>query len=56
MRLASCANWRATTRGFFMIKTKDLDEALAMSGRIPAARKSKGEIRPVLEIPGPPAE
>ncbi len=56
MRLATCANCRPTTRGFFMIKTKDPDEAIAMSGRIPAARKGTVEIRPVLEMPGPPAE
>jgi hypothetical protein len=36
--------------GFFLIESKDLDEAIAIAGRIPGARKGTVEIRPVLEL------
>src|SRR5262244_3810195 len=37
--------------GYFLIETNDLDEAIAIAGRIPGARVGTVEIRPVLEIP-----
>jgi hypothetical protein len=37
-----------------MVDVKDLDEALAIAGRIPGARKGTVEVRPVLDIPGLP--
>jgi hypothetical protein len=37
-----------------MIEAKDLDEAIAVAGKIPAARKGTIEIRPVVEITGLP--
>lgn len=40
--------------GFFMIKAKDLDEAIAIAARIPGARKGTVEVRPVLELAGLP--
>jgi hypothetical protein len=40
--------------GFFMIEAKDLDEAIAIAGRIPGARKGTVEVRPVLELAGLP--
>lgn len=40
--------------GYFLIDAKDLDAAIAIAGRIPAARKGTVEIRPVIEIPGLP--
>ena len=40
--------------GFFMIDAKDLDEAIAIAARIPAARKGTVEVRPVIELPGLP--
>ena len=39
-----------------MVEAKDLDEAIAIAGRIPGARKGTIEIRPVIEIPGLPAD
>lgn len=48
------AETREQLGGFFMIEAKDLDEAIAIAGRIPAARKGTVEIRPVIEIPGLP--
>ncbi len=48
------AETREQLGGFFMVDAKDLDEALEIAGRIPAARKGTVEIRPVVEIPGLP--
>lgn len=36
--------------GYFLIDVKDLDEAIAIAGRIPGARKGTVEIRPVFEL------
>src|SRR5580704_2439889 len=42
--------------GYFLLDVRDLDEAIAIAGRVPAARKGTVEIRPVLELSGlPPA-
>jgi hypothetical protein len=38
--------------GYFLIEAKDLDEALAIAARIPAARKGTVEVRPVIELSG----
>jgi hypothetical protein len=48
------AETREQLGGFFMVDAKDLDEALEIAARIPAARKGTVEIRPVVEIPGLP--
>ena len=40
--------------GYFMVQAKDLDEALAIAARIPAAVKGTVEVRPVVEIPNLP--
>jgi hypothetical protein len=48
------AETREQLGGYFIIEAKDLDEALGVAARIPAARKGTVEIRPVLEIPGLP--
>jgi hypothetical protein len=40
--------------GYFMIQARDLDEALAIAARIPAAAKGTVEVRPVIEIPNLP--
>jgi hypothetical protein len=40
--------------GFFLIEASDLDEAIAIAGRIPGARKGTVEVRPVLDLPGLP--
>ena len=36
--------------GFWMFKVKSLDEAIAIAGRIPGARKGTVEIRPLIEL------
>lgn len=50
------AETREQLGGYFMIDAKDLDEAIAIAGKIPGARKGTVEIRPVLEISGLPTE
>jgi hypothetical protein len=42
--------------GYFLIDVKDLDEAIGIADRIPMSRKGTVEIRPVVEIPGLPAD
>jgi hypothetical protein len=49
------AETREQLGGFFLIEAKDLDEAIGVAGRIPAARVGTVEIRPVVEIPGLPS-
>ena len=48
------AETREQLGGYFLINAKDLDEAIRVAEKIPAARKGTVEIRPVLEIPGLP--
>jgi hypothetical protein len=40
--------------GYFLIEANDLDEAIAIAGRIPMARRGTVEIRPVVEVAGLP--
>lgn len=40
--------------GYFLIDARDLNEAINIAGRIPAAHKGTIEIRPVMELPGLP--
>jgi hypothetical protein len=49
------AETREQLGGFFMVEAKDLDEAISIAGRIPAARKGTVEIRPAIDIPGLPS-
>lgn len=42
--------------GYFLINARDLNEAINIAGRIPAARKGTVEIRPILELTGLPPE
>ncbi|MDX1944952.1 MAG: YciI family protein [Pirellulaceae bacterium] len=50
------AETREQLGGYFLIDVKNLDEALAIAARIPAAKKGTVEVRPVMELPGlPPA-
>lgn len=49
------AETREQLGGYFLVDAKNLDEAIAIASRIPAAKKGTVEIRPVLEIPGLPA-
>jgi hypothetical protein len=48
------AETREQLGGYFLIYAKDLDEAIAVAGRIPGARKGTIEIRPLLEVEGLP--
>ena len=50
------AETREQLGGFFMVDAKNLDEAIGIAARIPAARLGTVEIRPVVEIPGLPME
>ncbi|MFY4730108.1 YciI family protein [Nitrospira sp. BLG_2] len=50
------AETREQLGGYFLIEAKDLDEAIAVAARIPMARKGTVEVRPVIEIPGLPAD
>ncbi len=36
--------------GYFLIDVADLDEAIAIAGRIPGAKKGTVEVRPVFEL------
>jgi hypothetical protein len=49
------AETREQLGGYFLIDAKDLDEAMGIASRIPAARVGTVEIRPVIEISGLPA-
>ena len=50
------AETREQLGGYFLIDARDLDEAIAIAAGIPGARKGTVEIRPVLELPGLPAD
>jgi hypothetical protein len=50
------AETREQLGGYFLVEAQNLDEAIAIAGQIPGARKGTVEIRPVVEIPGLPAE
>jgi hypothetical protein len=40
--------------GYFLVEANDLEEAIAMAARIPAARRGTVEIRQLVELPGLP--
>jgi len=48
------AETREHLGGYFLVDARDLDEAITIASRIPAARKGTVEIRPVIEITGLP--
>ena len=48
------AETREQLGGYFLIDANDLDEAIAIARRIPAATTGTVEIRPVIEVPGLP--
>jgi len=41
--------------GYYIIDVDDLDEAIAIAGRLPPAKKGTVEIRPLEALPGEPA-
>jgi hypothetical protein len=48
------AETREQLGGYFMVEANNLDEAIAIAGRIPGARLGTVEIRPVVELTGMP--
>jgi hypothetical protein len=48
------AETREQLGGYFLVDATDLNEAIAIANRIPAARKGTVEVRPVMEIAGLP--
>ena len=42
--------------GYYLINAKNLDEAIDIAGRIPAAKVGTVEIRPVVELDGMPPD
>ena len=49
------AETREQIGGYFLIETQNLDEAIDIAARIPAARIGTVEVRPVREVEGLPA-
>jgi hypothetical protein len=50
------AETREQLGGYYLIDADNLDEALSIATRIPAARKGTVEVRPVIEIAGLPGD
>jgi hypothetical protein len=50
------AETREQLGGYFLINARNLDEAIGIAKRIPAARKGTVEIRPVMEVAGLPED
>jgi hypothetical protein len=48
------AETREQLGGYFLIEAQDLNEAIAIAGRIPGARWGTVEVRPVVELTGLP--
>ncbi|MBW4694408.1 MAG: YciI family protein [Lyngbya sp. HA4199-MV5] len=50
------AETREQLGGYYLIDAENLDEAIAIAERIPAAGKGTVEIRPIVALPGLPLE
>jgi hypothetical protein len=48
------AETREQLGGFYMIDAPDLDAAISIASRIPAAKYGRVEIRPIVELPNLP--
>ncbi len=48
------AETREQLGGYFLVEAQDLNEAISIAARIPAAQKGTVEIRPVVELPNVP--
>src|SRR5262245_15024058 len=48
------AETREQLGGYFLVDCKDLNEAIAIAARIPAARWGTVEVRPIIELKGLP--
>ncbi len=44
------AETREQLGGYYLVEAKDLDEAIALAARIPAARHGSIEVRPIMEL------
>src|SRR5712691_7977682 len=47
------AETREQLGGFYLMEAKDLDEAIALAARVPAARTGSVEVRPIMPTPPP---
>ena len=45
------AETREQLGGYYVVKARDLDEAMTLAARIPGAKMGSIEIRPVMEMP-----
>jgi hypothetical protein len=45
------AETREALGGYFIVKAKDLDEAIAIAAKIPGAKVGTVEIRPMIDVP-----
>jgi len=50
------AETREQLGGYYLVNAENLDEAIRIAERIPAAKFGTVEVRPVLEIPGLPGK
>ena len=48
------AETREQLGGYYLVNAANLDEAIAIAGKIPGARVGTVEIRPILELPNLP--
>src|SRR5215471_11015066 len=48
------AETREQLGGYYLIDVDDLDQAIAIAGKIPGARVGTVEVRPVIELPALP--
>jgi hypothetical protein len=48
------AETREHLGGYFLVDAKDLNEAISIASRIPAARFGTVEVRPIVELPNLP--
>jgi len=46
------AETREQLGGYYLVDAKDLDDAIDIAGRIPAAKKGTVEVRPIEVVPG----
>ena len=45
------AETREQLGGYYLVEAKDLDEAIGIAARVPAARRGSIEVRPILQLP-----
>ena len=48
------AETREQLGGYYLIEAKDLNEAIQVAAKIPAARNGSVEVRPIMEFPDQP--